>query len=147
MIRHHGPIQIPAPLREYADTIKLQNYKVNTPAKFQVHPIGGLASARLRMNLGKLLGAPADRIDYVFFSCCNGAEEHVDQLDPQKHGPNTIIIPIILPTGRSTITAQGETVEVQLDHAYDFDHTKPHSMTLEDTESGCVVIMATVLRA
>jgi hypothetical protein len=77
---------------------------------------------------------------------CNGAEPHTDLLDPAVFEDTTYVIPVILPTGTSIITAEDVYVVTQPGHVYEFDHTKLHSMVLEDTSSGCVVIMVAVKR-
>jgi len=89
----------------------------------------------------------------VYFSVCKGAEEHTDALSPETFLNDTYVIPVILPNGVSRIHTRRlendymeETVEVELGRVYHFDHTKPHSMTLEDTESGFVVVMVAVKR-
>lgn len=56
----------------------------------------------------------------------------------------TFIIPVILPQGRSVITAEKASAEVARGHIYKFNHERTQSMTVEDTESGCVVIMVAI---
>jgi hypothetical protein len=146
MIKHIGSVTAGWPLREVAEGIKLQSYKVNTPKKFHVHPMHVYAGEVLKQHLSYLVNVPVSRLDFVYFSCCNGAEEHVDLLDPAKFEPTTFVVPIILPRGKSTITADGVTLEVEVDQVYEFNHELPHRMDLEDTESGCVVLMVAVLR-
>lgn len=51
---------------------------------------------------------------------------------------------MILPQGRSVITAKKASAEVALGRIYGFNHKRVHSMTVEDTESGCVVIMIAI---
>jgi hypothetical protein len=51
---------------------------------------------------------------------------------------------VILPPGRNIITAEDATADVELFHVYEFNHEKIHSMTVEDTTSGCVVIMVAI---
>ncbi len=65
-------------------------------------------------------------------------------MNPNKYEDTTYVIPVILPGGKSVITAESASVEVSLGGVYEFDHTKIHSMTLEDTESGCVVVMVAI---
>jgi hypothetical protein len=98
-------------------------------------------------SLSSLIGLPRDCLDFVYFSVCKGAESHTDKLNPQKFEDTTFVIPTILPRGRSIITAEDEEVDVKVGGVYQFDHTKVHSMRLEDTESGCVVIMVAIKKA
>lgn len=86
------------------------------------------------------------KLDFVYFSVCKGAEPHIDLLDKNKFEPTTFVVPIILPNGESIITAEDERIVVELNNIYEFNHEKIHSMVLEDTESGCVVIMVAVLK-
>jgi len=136
----HGSVQIPQHVVSHADTIKYENYKTNTPAKFQKH---GAVSSELEQSIAAIAGVDVNRVDWVYFSVCQGAEPHTDQLG-DKFTDTTYVIPVILPTGKSTITANGQTEEVQLGHIYEFNHNETHSMELEDTTSGCVVIMAAI---
>lgn len=143
-IQFHGVVPIPKAVTEHANTIKLENYKTNTPTKFQIRSLVG--GDDLMESLSKLIGISKDKLDFVYFSVCKGAEPHVDQLSHKKFEDTTYVIPVILPKGKSIITAEDEETEVQLGGVYQFDHTKVHSMTLEDMESGCVVVMVAVLR-
>lgn len=139
----HGSIDIPQALVANAETIKFENYKVNTPAKFQIRQVDE-SDAILLYLVAKKIGVKYNQLDFVYFSVCKGAEPHVDLLDPAKFEARTFVIPIVLPTGKSVITAEDEKIEVQLNHIYEFNHEKAHSMELEDIESGCVVIMIAV---
>ncbi len=142
MIKFLGDINIPPQVIDNADKIKFEHYKVNSPAKFQVHT---LSDTELMVSLSELIGVNKEKLDYVYFSVCGGAEEHTDLLDPNKFTNNTFVIPVILPNGVSTITAEGHKETVHIGGVYEFDHTKRHSMELEDISSGCVVIMVAVL--
>lgn len=144
MIECHGKASIPAETIEYADKIKLENYKTNVPEKFQIRCLTGCDD--LMKQLAEKIGLPKNRLDFVYFSCCKGAEPHTDKLNPNKFEDTTYVIPVILPKGKSVIVATGKEMEVELGGIYQFDHTKVHSMHLEDTESGCVVIMVGVLK-
>lgn len=55
-------------------------------------------------------------------------------------------MPLILPKGVSTLVAQGVRVQAELFHVYEFNHEEVHALELEDTESGCVVVMVAVKR-
>lgn len=146
MIHYHGKIEIPQGLLDHADAIKFENYKVNKPGKGQVrHKL--IEYMRFTEDLRRLVGLPAERLDFVYFSCCKGAEPHVDQLPSEKFHDTTYVIPVVLPRGRSVITAEGCEAVVELGGVYQFDHTKVHSMKLEDTDSGCVVIMVAIRRS
>jgi hypothetical protein len=140
-IKNYGRLDIPESIRVYAESIKREHYKVNTPKKFNIRRERTEDSEKLIEALSKVIDIPTNKLEYVFFSACRGAESHVDELDPEKFTGNTYVIPIVLPTGKSVITAEGQEEEVKLDHIYKFDHRKEHSMTLEDNESGCCVLM------
>ncbi len=141
-IKVHGKVCIPQSVLDHADTIKKENYKTNTPAKFQIRSLTG--GGELMESLSKLINVPKNRLDFVYFSVCKGAEPHTDLLNPDKFEDTTYVIPVILPSGKSVITAEDEEAEVNLGEVYEFDHTKIHSMVLEDIESGCVVIMVAI---
>ncbi len=141
-MRFHGTVSIPEAVVAHADTIKLENYKTNTPAKFQVRSIVG--GDDLMANLSVLIGIPRGRLDFVYFSVAKGAEPHTDKLNPNKFEDTTFVVPVILPKGNSVIKADGVEVVAEVGGIYEFDHTTTHSMTLEDTESGCVVVMVAV---
>ncbi len=141
----HGSVTIPQVVTDYSDTIKLENYKVNTPAKFQVRSLTG--GEEMMHGLSELVGVPKDRLAFVYFSAAHGAEPHTDQLNTKKFEDTTFVIPVILPKGRSVIYADGDEAEVRVGGVYEFDHTKTHSMTVEDTESGCVMIMVAIRKA
>jgi hypothetical protein len=145
-IIRHGKVKVGKELIEYAETIKHENYKVNTPKKFQINTVNTEASKKFIKKLAQKVNLRKSKLDYVFFSVKEGAEPHVDGLNPSKFTGTTYVIPIILPEGKSVITAEGESQEVKLFNVYEFDHTKMHSMELEDTDSGCVVIMVAELR-
>jgi hypothetical protein len=146
----HGEIAIPEMIVANAETIKLENYKTNTPKRFQVNRTGEeffinmFSDAAMMSGLVSKIDVDVRRLDFVYFSVCKGAEPHVDLLDPTVFEPRTFVIPVVLPQGKSVITAEDEEVEVKLNHVYEFNHEKIHSMTLEDNESGCVVIMISV---
>lgn len=144
MIKYHGKVTVPEVVTKHADTIKFENYKTNTPTKFQVRCLVG--GEELMSELSDIIKIPKEKLDFVYFSVCQGAEPHTDKLNPNKFEDTTFVIPAILPKGRSVITAEEEETEVELGGVYEFDHTKVHSMKLEDTESGCVVIMVAILK-
>jgi len=144
MIKYHGTVTISTETTEYADKIKLENYKTNTPAKFQVRCLTGCDW--LMKQLSGVVDVPKERLDFVYFSCCQGAEPHTDKLNPKKFEDITFVIPVILPQGKSIIMAGDQKVEAKLGGVYEFDHTKIHAMFLKDNESGCVVIMVGVLK-
>lgn len=142
----HGTMSIPETIVCNAETIKFQNYKTNTPKRFQVCAFDDEEDSLFLRRLSKKLDIDRANLDFVYFSVCKGAEPHVDLLDPTVFEPRTFVIPVILPRGKSVITAEDEHVEVKLNHIYEFNHEKIHSMTLDDKESGCVVIMVAVKR-
>lgn len=142
----HGTVSPPESLLTYAEGIKFENYKTNTPKKFQKHEDLSVDGEIFKKQLGDVIGINHESLDWVFFSVCEGAEPHVDILDDNKFTDTTYVVPIILPKGVSRITAEEVVLEVDLNKVYEFDHTKTHSMILEDTNSGCVVVMAAVLK-
>ncbi len=143
-IINHGYVEIPETIRVNAETIKFQNYKTNTPKKFQIWEFDNSIDELFLYRLGERLGLDKGSLDFVYFSVCKGAEPHVDLLDPATFEPRTFVIPVVLPKGKSVITAEDENVEVELNYIYEFNHERIHSMQLEDNESGCVVIMVAV---
>lgn len=137
-IQCHGEIAVPDELVSNADTIKFQHYKVNTPSRFQKRSD---IDTEFKKRLAAKIGLDFETLDFVYFSVCKGAEPHVDQLDPAIFTSRTFVIPVILPRGNSIITAEDQREIVKLNHVYEFNHERVHSMEVEDTESGCVVIM------
>jgi hypothetical protein len=140
MITYHGDVSIPSEVLNHAEPIKKENYKTNTPTKFQVRSLIG--GKELMSSLSSLIGVPRERLDFVYFSVCKGAEPHIDLLP--KFEDTTYVIPVILPQGKSIITAESDRKRVHIGGVYQFDHNKVHSMELEDTKSGCVVIMVAI---
>lgn len=137
-IQCHGKILVHDEIVLNADKIKYEHYRVNTPSRFQTHSD---INQEFKLALASKVNTAVENLDFVYFSVCQGAEPHVDQLDSQIFKAKTYVIPVILPQGTSTITAEDETVAVKLNHIYEFNHERVHSMQLEDTTSGCVVIM------
>jgi len=88
MIKFLGDINIPPQVIDNADKIKFEHYKVNSPAKFQVHT---LSDTELMVSLSELIGVNKEKLDYVYFSVCGGAEEHIYLLDPNKFTNNTLL--------------------------------------------------------
>ncbi|HET8687988.1 MAG TPA: hypothetical protein VFM18_15240 [Methanosarcina sp.] len=146
-IHIRGFITVPQSIVDHAETIKLENYKVNTPKRFQKHTQDTSDSEAFLEALSKSVGIPAGKLDYVYFSCCRGAEEHVDELPSDKFEDTTFVVPVILPKGSCVMTVENEEAEVMIPLIYEFDHTKKHGLRLEDTESGCVMLMVAVKKA
>lgn len=146
-MKHHGTVYVPNCFWQYADTIRHENYKTNTPKHFQKHQPYGAYTEDFLERLGNKVGRDPAKLDLVYFSVAKGAEPHVDQLDHDKFEDTTFIIPVILPKGKSIIYADGASWEAKLDEVVEFDHTQTHSMTLEDHETGCVVLMVAVKKA
>lgn len=138
----HGPVVVPPEVFSAAYAIRLENYKVNTPKQFQVRPLHERDAGLMIHHLASLAGVPAERIDYVYFSCAKGAEEHVDALDPARFTERTLMVPVVVPRGRAILSADGLTIQIQANHVYEFNHERPHALNLEDTVSGCAVVMA-----
>ncbi len=145
-INNLGEVQLSSHMTLAADAIKFENYKVNSPYQYKIHPQDVTIGSWFEDQLSTLINVDKSKIDWVFFSVCNGAEPHTDMLNPDKFHDTTYVVPIILPKGKSVITAEDEKMEVKIGSVYQFDHTKTHSMELEDTKSGCVVIMAALLK-
>lgn len=145
MIIHWGSVSsIPQAVFEAADKIKHLNYKTTTPAKFRKNTLTPDIAGTLMSEISTIINIPQDSLDYVYFSAAKGAEPHTDMLDPDKFASRTFIIPVILPQGHSIITAENDSQIAQLGNIYEFDHEKIHSMTVEDSEGGCVVIMIAI---
>lgn len=144
MITFHGKVVIPHQIIEAADTIKHLNYKTSTPAKFRKNILTEELAGEFLEEIAKLINVEKNRLDYVYFSVCNGAEPHTDILPPETFTSTTFVIPVILPKGHSVITAEDSYMTVELGGVYEFNHEKIHSMILEDKTSGCVVIMVAI---
>jgi hypothetical protein len=144
VIEYLGTVSLPPEAVEYADKIKFENYRTNTPAKFQVRCLMGCE--HLMKDLSALVNIDRKYLDFVYFSCCKGAEPHTDKLNPAKFEDITYVVPIIVPKGRSVVVADTHEMEVSLGGVYRFNHTKTHALYLDDTESGCVVIMVGILK-
>lgn len=145
-IHIHGPVAIPSIIDAVADEIKGENYRVRTPARFIKHNLHDDAYTRVKDDIAGLLGVHQDLVDYVYFACARGAEEHTDQLDPAVFTHRTVIVPVLLPAGKTILHADGDRVVLKHGIAYEINHERPHSVTVEDAISGCVVIMASVKR-
>jgi hypothetical protein len=146
VIRYHGRVDIPRAVVLVADSIKLLNYRTSTPARFRKDLLSSDLAGVLMSELSKLIGVESSRLDYVYFSVCCGAEPHVDILDSSKFLETTFVVPVILPSGRSIITAESTESVVEVGGVYEFNHEREHSMVLEDVTSGCVVIMVAIRR-
>jgi len=139
-ITHMGQVVVPQSVIDHADTIKYENYKTNKPLAFKKHVVEPSYEAFFK-EIASLIQCEPEVLDIVYFSVCKGAKPHTDQLDPNKFTYTTYVIPVILPTGESYITCNDEKRTVELFNMYRFNHAQVHSMTLEDNESGCVVLM------
>lgn len=145
MIAIHGSLKrfMRQPLYNAAGKIKHLNYKTTTPTQFQVnHLTEEVIGPNLMINLALRVNIPVEKLDYVYFSCCKGAEPHVDALNPNKFTDRTFVIPVILPKrGPALLRAESVWTELEVGMVYEFNHEREHELVLEDTESGCVVIM------
>ena len=144
MITLHGNVSIPDAVIAAAEPIKMLNYKTTTPARFQKNTLTADIAGPLLDNIAERIGVDRARLDYVYFSAAQGAEPHTDMLDPKVFMSNTYLIPVILPTGRTVLMADGVEVAAELGEIYEFNHEETHGMTVEDTESGCVLIMVAI---
>lgn len=142
MIKLVGELMVDFQTMCYAQSIREENYKVNTPSKYQKH-CGN--DSFIINQLVEIINRDYSLINYVFFSCKEGAEPHTDKLNLSRFDEKTVVIPLILPNGKSRLLVEDETCELQHFLCYEFDHTKVHSLILDDTTSGCVLIMATAL--
>ncbi len=146
-IKNVGKVVLTSHMTLAADEIKYENYKVNSPYKYKKHVQDVTVGSWFETQLAELINVDKRKIGWVFFSACKGAEPHVDMLDENKFHDTTYVVPVILPKkGKAVITAEGDSMEVSVGEVYQFDHTKIHSMLLDDTQSGCVVIMAAILK-
>lgn len=139
-------LDIPKSVLDVAESIKLDNYKTNHPKEFRKETVVTDDGLYLMAQLSSLTGVPVNKLDYVYFSACRGADEHVDLLDPEKFEDVTYIIPLVLPSGKSILHEDGYSTGIQVGGVYEINHTKPHSLDLEDTESGCTLIMVAICR-
>ena len=146
MITSYPEINVPTNIINHADTIKHENYKTNSPAKFQKHNQDTEDGLLINKQIADLANVNVEQVDWVYFSVCQGAEPHVDQLDPNIFRDDTFIIPIIVPTGRMVLECNKHRVDAKLNKVYHFDHTKIHSLELENKVDGCVVIMAAITK-
>jgi hypothetical protein len=144
MIRFYGTIDIPFQVINAADEIKHLNYRTTTPVRFRKNALTPDIAGGLMSTLAEFIGVTVDRLDYVYFSVARGAEPHVDALDPEKFTSHTWVIPVILPKGHTIIHAEHDSMVAKVGGVYEFNHERVHSMHVEDTESGCVVIMVTL---
>lgn len=139
----HGKVEVPDEVISNAQTIRHQNYKTNTPKQFQKHQD---VHAQLKAAIAAAVHEPEAKIDFVYFSVAQGAQEHVDALNPEVFTSRTFIVPVILPEGSNYITAQGQRVEVSTGVVYEINHELPHSMQVANFKDGAVVIMASLLK-
>lgn len=144
MITQHGFVTIPEAVTATAEPIKMLNYKTNTPARFRKNHLTKDIAETLMDELSQRIKVNPARLDYVYFSASQGAEPHTDLLDPKVFGDRTFIIPVILPDGENTIYAEDASAVVEVGGVYEFNHERTHSMTVADTESGCVLIMVAI---
>lgn len=144
MITTHGTVEIPPAVIAAAHPIRMLNYKTTTPARFRKNALTQDIALGLMDDIADRIGVERDRLDYVYFSAAQGAEPHTDLLDPEIFTPHTYVIPVILPEGRTVITAETAQMDVELGGIYEFNHEREHSMSVDDTESGCVLIMVAI---
>lgn len=142
MIEFLGKVCVPDKLLELAESIRHQNNKVNTPRKFTKYR--GNVKA-FTGNLAIELGVPESKLDWVLFSCPEGAEEHTDDLNVKKYGEKTFLIPILLEDSCILHTPECSEVIDELGCIYEINHQRPHSLE-KDKPSGCVFIMASILQ-
>lgn len=143
-ISRHGYVRVVPELEAYAHSIKLQNYKTNTVKGFQRQFEKSNALDHLMGFISWKMNIPFEKLEPVFFSVCKGAAEHVDTLGPE-FTDCTILIPIILPLKSKAILKVGEfSNQIREGMVIKFNHTLPHSLLLDDTESGATVLMIAI---
>jgi hypothetical protein len=137
----HGHVRLPASIVEYAETIKLQNYKTNSVKAFQrdFHKPEGLDEVLTQVS--KLVFRPKETLEPVFFSAAMGAKPHTDDL-PKDYLDVTFVLPLILPE-IATLSANVTTVRLNEGLLVSFNHTQLHSMQVSDF-SGCTILMIAV---
>jgi hypothetical protein len=145
MITEWGKVShIPQAVIAAADEIKHLNYKTTNPSKFRKATLTEEMAGEMMQEISQRIGVDPSALDYVYFSACKGAQPHTDDLDPAKFTSRTFVVPVILPAGNTVIIAEEVSAKAQLGHIYEFNHEKIHSMTVEDPDSGCVVIMIAI---
>lgn len=144
MITTHGTVAIPQAVTDAAHPIRMLNYKTTSPSRFRKNSLTEDVAGSLMDAVAVRIGMPREKLDYVYFSAARGAEPHVDLLDPAVFTPHTFVIPVILPNGRTIIVAEDASAQVEVGGIYEFNHERTHSMTVEDPDSGCVVIMVAI---
>lgn len=144
MITPFNRIRIPSRIAEHCYSIKHQNYKVNKPTRFQKHTVLGDDDApsmsKFFADLSNMMMVHPDRIDCVYFSAPEGAEPHVDQLNPSEFEGRTWLIPVVVPPKFTTLRVGEDTAIIERFRPYMFDHGIEHELTVQDT-SGCVMLM------
>lgn len=128
-------IHIPKSLLQVARSIKMQNYKVNTPTKFHKF------KNPLDMFTEQLNKKLESKVDWVLFSAANGAEAHTDKLDTDIYGTTTFIIPVILPSKGATLYHSEGIEQLELGKLYEINHQLLHSLDVHSLD-GCVLVMA-----
>lgn len=144
-IHSHGFVSLGDSVIAAANSVRHQNNKVNTPSKFHRNKMDKEEYRHVREQIATFLGVSTDDVDYTYFACASGADEHVDSLDPTLFTNRTIVVPVIVPETASLIVGP-VTQELRVGVAYEIDHTKPHTLAVVG-DTGCVVIMATIRRS
>ena len=136
----------PQEVVNYAHTIVHQNFTLNTPREFQKH-VGD--DALFKRHLSIWMECEPSEIDYVFFSCPNGATPHRDELNLSEFEKYTFLMPIILPEGKVILKVNESALDIQylpLGVLIRFNHQHIHSLELENPGK-CVMIMAAKLQS
>lgn len=144
---HHHLQSIPTRILVEANKIKNLSYQITDPGKFKRDELIDDDIAEILSEMFWIDDCPEDldKLNVVFFSCANGAEEHVDKLDPEVFTSTTYVIPVILPSEGNILHVDGESMEIEIGGIYEFNHEIPHSLTVGDT-TGAVVIMIGVMK-
>lgn len=140
-----GQYDAPEYVLEVAEQVKHQNNKVNTPSKFQKHPLIAQEHNEVRSWIAERLGVDKEKVDFVYFSASWGAEEHTDLLDPHIFTGVTVILPILVDEQAGAVFhIQEYSLPLEKGKAYMFNHEIPHSITVKEGGHGVVVIMASI---
>ena len=151
LIHNHGAIQVPLSVTGYACNVRFEAKRIEREFFPKKHPVNLQDIFWLDRQLGKRVPQIIGRgLDVVIFSCCEGADEHVDKLPKDKFEDTTFLIPLVLPRytsfliSRDPVASAVDMEPLLLNTLYEFDHTLPHELSVEDRRGGCVVMMIAI---
>lgn len=128
-----GRVGVHAMLR-FANLIKGQNNKVNTPRKFQkmtgenMDDDAGITL--MKQIMCERAGIDYQKLDYTLFSCPNGSEPHIDDLDAKVYGEDTWVVPVLMES-EATLYTKTDSNKLIRGGIYKFNHTRLHWLNLE----------------